>query len=75
VPLITLVEALPISIYGIGVRDATYALFFCAVGVPRVEALSMAVAYVMVTLLYALGGGVLFLLRGPGGQGEPQAGG
>lgn len=63
VPFISLLEALPISIYGLGVRDASYMLFFTPVGMPRVEALTLALAYVLMTLLYSAAGGVIFMLR------------
>ena len=65
VPLITLGEALPISIFGIGVRDGLYVFFFAQAGVAREQALSLALVYVLISILYSLGGGVLFLLRRP----------
>jgi hypothetical protein len=64
VPVISVVEALPISIFGLGVRDASYVFFFGQVGVPRVEALSLAVLYVILSLVYGALGGVVFALRG-----------
>lgn len=63
VPLITLGEALPISIFGIGVRDSLYVFFFVQGGATREEALAMALVYVLITLVYSLVGGVIFLLR------------
>lgn len=63
VPLITLGEALPISIFGIGVRDSLYVFFFAQGGATCEQALSMALVYVLITLVYSLLGGVLFLLR------------
>jgi glycosyltransferase 2 family protein len=63
VPFISLIEALPVSIYGLGIRDATYVYFFTRVGVDRVHALSLALAYVLVTLLYSLSGGIIFAMR------------
>ncbi len=63
VPLITLGEALPISIFGIGVRDGLYVFFFAQAGAAREEALSLALVYVLITIVYSLLGGVLFLLR------------
>lgn len=63
VPLITLGEALPISVFGIGVRDGLYVFFFAQAGATREEALSMALAYVLITLVYSLAGGAIFLLR------------
>ena len=65
VPLITLGEALPISIFGIGVRDSLYVFFFSQGGASREQALSMALVYVLITTGYSLLGGVLFLLRRP----------
>ena len=65
IPLITLGEALPISIFGIGVRDSLYVFFFTppGVGATKEQALSMALVYVAITLVYSLIGGLVFLLR------------
>lgn len=63
IPLITLGEALPISIFGIGVRDGLYVFFFGQAGVAREQALSFALVYVLITIVYSLLGGVLFLNR------------
>lgn len=63
VPLITLAEALPISIFGIGVRDFSYVFFLIPVGATREQALSLALVYVLLTITYATSGGLLFLLR------------
>ena len=63
VPLITLGEALPISIFGIGVRDSLYVFFFVQGGATREQALAMALVYVLITMVYSLAGGGLFLLR------------
>ncbi len=63
VPFVLLVEALPISIYGLGIRDATYVFFFARMGLPEVHGLTLALAYVLATLLYALSGGLIFIIR------------
>ena len=65
VPLITLGEALPISIFGIGVRDGLYVFFFAQAGAAREPALALALVYVLITIVYSLLGGALFLLRQP----------
>ena len=65
VPLITLGEALPISIFGIGVRDSLYVSFFAQGGASREQSLALALVYVLITIVYSLLGGVLFLLRKP----------
>lgn len=63
VPIISLLEALPISVYGLGIRDGSYVFFFGHAGVGEPEALAMALLYVGLTLVYALTGGVIFMIR------------
>ena len=65
VPLITLGEALPVSIFGIGVRDGLYVFFFAQAGAAREQALALALVYVLITIVYSLLGGAWFLLRRP----------
>ena len=77
-PLVCILEALPVSINGMGLREAAYTVFF-GIAFPLVsfappEGLSpeafartcagaMALCYMALTLAYALGGGALFFLR------------
>jgi uncharacterized membrane protein YbhN (UPF0104 family) len=63
VPIITLFETLPISINGIGVRDALYAYLYGSVGLEHHEALSLALAYVITTFIYCASGGVIFMMK------------
>ena len=63
VPLITLLEALPISIYGLGLRDAGYVFFFGWAGMSDLETRSLALLFVGVTISYSLIGGVIYLMR------------
>lgn len=63
VPLINLMEALPISIYGIGVRDAGYVFFFGWAGLSEIQTRSIALLFVAVTLCYSMCGGAIFLSR------------
>ena len=65
VPIVTLLEAIPISIYGLGLRDAGYVFFFTEIGLPGAEAqaLSLSLLYVSISLLYACIGGVIFLVK------------
>ncbi|MEN8200049.1 MAG: lysylphosphatidylglycerol synthase transmembrane domain-containing protein [Thermodesulfobacteriota bacterium] len=63
VPLITLMEALPISIYGLGLRDAGYVFFFGWTGMSELQTRSLALLFVALTVLYAVVGGVLFFFR------------
>jgi uncharacterized protein (TIRG00374 family) len=60
VPLITLMEALPISIYGIGVRDYGYVFFFSQAGMGDVETRTLALLFMAVAVGYSLIGGLFF---------------
>ena len=69
VPFVCLLEAVPVSINGIGLRDAGYRMFFSAVGLaargadPATASASLSLCYMAFTLAYACGGGLLFLRR------------
>ena len=66
VPLISLAGMLPISVNGLGVREALYLLLFGRIGVPADAAVSLALLYFAVTLAASLPGGVVYALqRGP----------
>ena len=77
-PLVCILEALPVSINGMGLREAAYVVFFGVAfplvgfagpeGVPAADwaktcAGAMALCYMGLTLAYALGGGLLLLRR------------
>ena len=77
-PLVCILESLPVSVNGMGLREAAYTAFFSAafpavgfsppsgVGAEsfaRTCAGAMAMAYMALTLAYALGGGLLLFLR------------
>jgi hypothetical protein len=77
-PLVCILESLPVSVNGMGLREAAYAVFF-AVAMPLAGAEvpegmttetfsrtcggAMALCYMALTLLFALGGGILLLVR------------
>lgn len=63
VPLITLMEAIPISIYGLGVRDMGYVFFFQFAGMDEMHTRALAIVFVAVTLCCSLVGGVLLAGR------------
>ncbi len=69
IPVIEAISAIPISIFGVGVRDSLYVLYFGTVGISQAECLGMSLLYVTVTLLYSSLGGLLYLAR----QGEISA--
>jgi len=63
VPVIMLMEALPISIYGIGVRDYGYVYFFTQVGMGDVQSRTLALFFMAATICYSLIGGLFFLYK------------
>ena len=63
VPLVSLVESLPFTIYGIGLRDVTYVYLLGLVGTAEEKALALSVVYLLLTVMYSLIGGVVFALR------------
>lgn len=77
VPLVAILEAIPLSIFGIGLRDAGYVVFMRAMDRPDEDGLALSVLFVAVALSYSALGGLLFALRRrseglqppPGGRG------
>lgn len=71
-PVVTLVEVLPVSIGGLGTRDATVIFFFSVVGIPGAAAVAFSLGYLMIgTYLTALLGFIMWLrhpLRKGGGD-------
>ncbi len=60
VPLISLAGMIPVSINGLGVRDALYLLFFSQLGLSPDVSLSLAFLYLAVTIAASLPGGLLY---------------
>jgi len=74
VPLISLAGMLPVSVNGLGLREALYVLLFGRVGIPADVALLMALLYFAVTLIASLPGGIVYMLqRGPRSTSGPHA--
>lgn len=63
VPVVSLIEAVPISIFGIGLRDSGYMLFFSQIGHTREEAGALAILYVALTFAYSALGGIAFIFK------------
>lgn len=61
-PMVTLVEIIPVSVSGIGTREATVMFFFSAVGIGSAQAVAFSVGYVIAgTYLTALAGFIAWL--------------
>jgi uncharacterized protein (TIRG00374 family) len=63
VPFVTLLEAIPVSVFGIGLRDTGYVWFMDNAGHDAADAAALSVLYVGVTLVYIAQGGLLLMLR------------
>ncbi len=63
IPLITLIEILPISINGIGLRDAGYVFFFGSVGMGDLQTRALALLFLAMTTCYSMCGGIVHLVR------------
>jgi uncharacterized membrane protein YbhN (UPF0104 family) len=64
VPLISLGGMLPVSVNGLGVREALYILLFGRIGATTELAVALALLYLAVTFVASLPGGVLYALEG-----------
>jgi glycosyltransferase 2 family protein len=64
VPLVSLAGMVPVSVNGLGVREALYILFFGKIGVSAELAVSLALLYLAVTLVSSLPGGLVYALQG-----------
>ena len=61
-PIVTIVELIPVSVSGIGTREATVIFFFAAVGIGSAQAVAFSVGYLIAgTYLTALAGFVAWL--------------
>jgi uncharacterized protein (TIRG00374 family) len=63
VPILILIEALPISVGGVGPREAAYEVLFMIAGATQAESLAMGVLYSGLSAMYCLSGGVVYLIN------------
>jgi uncharacterized membrane protein YbhN (UPF0104 family) len=63
VPMTLIVQMLPISMNGFGVREATFGFYFSRLGLPLESALLVSFVGAALIMLFSLSGGLLYLLR------------
>ncbi|MEO8361026.1 MAG: lysylphosphatidylglycerol synthase transmembrane domain-containing protein [Vicinamibacteria bacterium] len=63
VPLCSLIQAIPISFNGWGVREGVYVLYFKQVGLPRESALAFSIVAAGLVVLLSISGLVVWLVR------------
>jgi uncharacterized protein (TIRG00374 family) len=64
VPLCTLVQAIPISFNGWGIRESLYIVYFGQVGLPRESALAFSLVGAGLLVLLSLSGAFVWMARG-----------
>jgi uncharacterized membrane protein YbhN (UPF0104 family) len=75
VPISFIVQMLPISMNGFGVREATFAFYFTRFGLPLESGLLVSFVGAAVIMLFSLSGGAVYISRLRGGTSFPTADG
>jgi hypothetical protein len=63
VPITFVVQMVPVSMNGFGVREATFGFYFTRLGLPLESALLVSFVGAALVMLFSLSGGVAYLLR------------
>jgi glycosyltransferase 2 family protein len=64
VPLAGVVQMIPVSVNGFGVREAMYSLYFARIGLPPESALLLSLTSTALVMLYSLTGAAVYVGRG-----------
>jgi uncharacterized protein (TIRG00374 family) len=64
VPVSFVVQMLPVSLNGLGVREATFSYYFLAAGLPIDSALALSLLGTVTIMVFSLSGAVVYALRG-----------
>ncbi|HUK33859.1 MAG TPA: lysylphosphatidylglycerol synthase transmembrane domain-containing protein [Vicinamibacterales bacterium] len=64
VPLAGVVQMVPVSVNGFGVREATYSLYFTRIGLPIESAILLSLTSTALVMLYSLTGAAVYVGRG-----------
>lgn len=62
IPMVALIQLLPISFNGLGVREGAFQVLFGAVGVGEAQAVAMSLMYYIVRVVTGLLGGLVYLI-------------
>jgi glycosyltransferase 2 family protein len=63
VPLSFIVQMLPVSVNGFGVREATFSISFARLGLPIESGLLLSLVAIALTILFSLVGGAVYVVR------------
>lgn len=61
IPIISAVSMIPLSINGLGIREAAYAVLFAPFGISSSQAITLSVLFFIIVLVVSLIGGLLFI--------------
>jgi hypothetical protein len=64
VPISTVVQMLPISVNGLGIREATFSFYFARVGLPIESAVLVSLMGAALVMLFSLSGAAVYVSRG-----------
>jgi glycosyltransferase 2 family protein len=64
VPISFLVQMLPISVNGFGVREATFSFYFTRLGLPIEAALVVSLVGAGLVMVFSLSGAAVYVTRG-----------
>ena len=64
IPVSFIVQMLPISVNGLGVREYTFGLYFTQLGLPLESAIALSFAGAALIMLFSISGAVVYLVRG-----------
>ncbi len=64
IPLSFIVQMAPVSVNGLGVREATFSFYFARLGLPLESALALSFLGAALVMLFSISGGVANLTRG-----------
>jgi glycosyltransferase 2 family protein len=71
VPVTFLIQMVPISVNGFGVREATFGFYFARLGLPLESALLVSFMGAALIMLFSVSGGIAYLLRPPAQRRTP----
>ncbi len=64
VPVSFVIQMVPVSLNGLGVREATFRIYFGQIGLPAASALAVSLMGAALVMIFSLSGAVAYLLRG-----------
>ncbi|MBN1695567.1 flippase-like domain-containing protein [candidate division WOR-3 bacterium] len=61
IPIITVISLIPITINGLGLREAAYVYFFSLLNVTKGQAMSLSLVFFITSVIASCGGGIVFV--------------